>query len=166
MRQYSKNIILYIVALLGLLAFLLMFANSLQIYDSLKDTWVSFKVNAYLGDKAGDVTIYKGATLPIFGFVIPFLIAILLIVESFRHRWSGNIKVINTLAGILLFLCAIVVLLTKELFLSVNELGTTFLLRNGFGPIASAILSTISGAALLFVTWFPLKQDMQFIEKE
>ena len=106
-----------------------------------------------------------GATLPIFGFVIPLLIAILLIVESFQHSWQKHLALINTLFAIALFICAIMVLLTKEIYLSENKLGDTALIRNGSGPIFSAVCSTLGACVLLFTTYFPLKGDIKFIEK-
>lgn len=166
MRSYVKNILIYVVAILSLVAFLALFSNSLEIFDKIKGAWSSYKVNAYLGEEVNGVRIYKGATLPIFGFVFPLLITVLLIVESFRHSWSGYVKAINTVVSIVLFVSALFVLLTKEIFLSVNGLGEVVILRNGLGPIMSAVCSFVGGVLLLFVTFFPLKQDMKFIEKE
>lgn len=166
MRSYVKNILIYVVALLGLIAFIGLFSNSLEIFDKIKGSWSSYKVNAFLGEEVNGVRIYKGATLPIFGFVFPLLIAILLIVESFRHSWSGYVKVINTIVSIILFVSALFVLLTKEIFLNTNGLGESVIIRNGLGPIISAVCSFVGGVLLLFTTFFPLKQDMKFIEKQ
>lgn len=165
MRQYVKNILLYVAALLCLVAFIGLFANSLEIYDRIKDTWSVFKVEAYLGEKIDNLQVYKGTIAPIFGFVLPLVIGIFLIVQSFRHRWSGYINLINTISSIVLFLCALLVLLTKELFLSVNNLGESVIIRNSNGPILAAICCCAAGILLMFTTWFPLKQDMKFIEK-
>ena len=104
--------------------------------------------------------------MPVFGFVIPLVISILLIVESFKKSWSGNLKIINTVCAVILFLCVVCVLLTKELFLSINGLGESSSLRNGVGPTASAIASTCGGILLLFATWLPFKTDIKFIDRQ
>lgn len=165
MRPYVKNILLYIAALLGLLAFIALFSNALQSYDSVKDSWSSCNVRAYLGESIGNEQVYKGAVLPIFGFIIPLLIAIALIIESFHPSWLKNIKVINTIFAVLFFTSAILVLLTKEVFLDANELGDTTLLRNGSGPIFSACCSSVAAILVLLVTWVPSTTTIKFIEK-
>ena len=165
MRQYVRNIIIYLAALFAIIAFIALFANSLEIYDTINHSWVNYKVNAYVGEKTKDYVVYKGAIVPIFGFVIPLVIAIILIVESFKRKWSGNLKVINTVLAVILFLCVLCVLLTKEVFLSVNALGESEILRNGAGPTVSAIASTCGAILLLFATWLPFKTDIKFIER-
>lgn len=166
MRQYVRNIIIYLAALFAIIAFIALFANSLKIYDSINGTWINYRVNAYLGEKSGGYVVYKGTIIPVFGFVIPLVIAIFLIVESFKQKWSANLKVINTVLAIILFLCVLCVLLTKELFLSINYFGESNLLRNGAGPIVSAISSACGAILLLFATWLPFKTDIKFIERE
>lgn len=166
MKQYVRNILIYSVALLAILAFIMLFSNSLKFYDSINDSWVEYKVNAYTGDNINGETIYKGSIIPIFGFVLPLAISIALIVESFKKSWLSGIKVINTVLAVLLFLCVLAVLLTKELFLTVNDLGTTNLLKNGTGPVISAIASACAGIILLFATWLPFKSDIKFIERD
>ena len=161
MRQYARNILIYLVALLAIIAFIALFANSLEIYDSVRDSWVAYKVKAYLGEE----NIYKGTIIPIFGFVLPLLISVVLIVESFKKSWSGNLKVINTALAIILFLCVLCVLLTKELFLSANNLGESVDIRNGAGPIVSAVSSMCGAILLLFATWLPFKSDIKFIDR-
>ena len=161
MKQYFRNILIYLVALLAIIAFIALFADAIEIYDSIRDSWVTYKVNAYIG-KDG---IYKGAIIPISGFVIPLVIAVILIVESFQKSWNSKLKVINTILGIILLLCTLCVLLTKELFLSANSLGESTILRNGQGPIISAISSSIGAILLLLATWLPFKIDMKFIER-
>lgn len=165
MRQYLRNIIIYLAALFAIIAFIALFANSLEIYDSINDSWVNYKVNAYLGEKTSDYVVYKGTIIPVFGFTIPLVIAIVLIVESFKQKWSANLKVLNTVFAIILFLCVLCVLLTKELFLSINFFNESELLRNGAGPTVSAIASTCGAILLLFATWLPFKSDIKFIER-
>ena len=161
MRQYVRNILIYLVALFAIIAFIALFSNAIEIYDSVRDSWVTYKVNAYIGKES----IYKGSIVPVFGFALPLLIAVILIVESFKKSWSGNLKIINTVLAIILALCAVCVLLTKELFLSANNLGESTALRNGSGPILSAIASFIGSLLLLFATWLPFKTDIKFIER-
>ena len=165
MRQYIRNILTYLVALFGIVAFIGLFSDAIEMYDPLKDTWTPYNVNAYLGEKTKTGLIYKGTILPIFGFVLPLVIAIILIVESFKNSWSGYLKALNTILAIILLLCVLAVLLTKEMFLSVNNLGETANLRNGLGPKICAISSTIGAILLLFATWLPFKSDFKFIEK-
>ena len=165
MRQYVRNIIIYLAALFAIIAFISLFANSIKIYDAINDSWVNYKVNAYLGEEVEGVSVYKGSIIPIFGFVIPLIIAIVLIVESFKQKWSGSLKVLNTVLAIILCLCSICVLLTKELFLSVNNLGESTILRNGSGPILSSIASLCGAILLLFAIWLPFKSDIKFIER-
>lgn len=165
MKQYVRNILIYSVALLAILAFIMLFSNSLQIYDSINDSWVEYNVNAYTGDSINGQSIYKGSIIPVFGFVLPLAISIALIVESFKKSWLASIKIINTVSAIILFLCVLAVLLTKELFLTVNELGETNYLRNGTGPVISALASGCAGIILLFATWLPFKTDIKFIER-
>lgn len=161
MRQYVRNIFIYLVALLAIISFISMFSSALYIYDSIKGTWAIYKVKAYIGEQG----VYKGSILPVFGFVLPLVIAIVLIVESFKKSWSGNLKVINTILAIILFLCVLLVLLTKELFLSVNGFGDTVILKNGSGPIVSAITSFCGGILLLLASWLPFKTDIKFIDR-
>lgn len=161
MRQYVRNILIYLVALLAIISFISMFSTSLFIYDSVKGSWSVYKVNAYVGEKG----VYKGTIIPIFGFVLPLVISIVLIVESFKKSWSGNLKVINTVLAVILFLCVLCVLLTKELFLSINGLGDTEILRNGSGPVVSAVTSFCGGILLLFASWLPFKTDIKFIDR-
>lgn len=165
MRQYVRNILIYLVALFAIVAFIGLFANAIEIYDPLKDSWSPYKVSAYLGEKSDSGLTYKGTILPVFGFVIPLLIAIVLIVESFKKSWSSHLKVLNTTLAIILFLCVLMALLTKELFLNINELGQTTVLRNGIGPQICAISSTIGGNLLLLATWLPFKSDIKFIDR-
>ena len=161
MRQYVRNIFIYLVALLAIISFISMFSSALYIYDSIKGTWAIYKVKAYIGEEG----VYRGSILPVFGFVLPLVIAIVLIVESFKKSWSGNLKVINTILAIILFLCVLLVLLTKELFLSVNGFGDTVILKNGSGPIVSAITSFCGGILLLLASWLPFKTDIKFIDR-
>lgn len=161
MKTYVKNILLYLVALLGLIAFIALFSNAIESYDDVKDSWSAIHVQAYVGDS----TSYKGAVLPVFGFIIPLVLSIILIIESFKPTWSVHIKVINTIIALLFFCSAVLVLLTKDCFLSVNDLGETTELRNGSGPIISAVCSCIGGILTLFVSFFPLKTSIKFIEK-
>ena len=171
MKKYMNNILIYIAALFGIVAFIGLFASPLQSFNSIKGTWSAYSVKAYLGEisknAAGETTvIYKGTIAPIFGFIFPFLMAIVLIIESFRPAWNAKLAAINTILALLFFACAVLVLLTKELFLGANGLGDTTLIRNGGGPVSSAICSTTAGVILLVVTWMPRKKkEIDFIEK-
>lgn len=165
MKRYVKNVLIYLAALFGIVAFLTIFSSPLKIYDSIKDTWYNYPVRTYLGKSSQNINVYKGAVMPIFGFVLPLIMSIVLIVESFQPSWSKSIAVLNTVLAVIYFICAIFVLLTKELFLSVNSLGDYLYVKNGGGPIASAILSTLAGIVLLFVSWCPSDKDIDFIEK-
>lgn len=161
-----NNILIYIAALLGVIAFIGLFASPLQFKDTIKGTWSAYTVRAYLGETVKGETIYKGTITPIFGFVFPFLMSIVLIIESFRPAWSAKIAVINTIFALIYFASAVLVLLTKELFLVANNLGNTLTIRNGAGPISSAICSASAGIILLIVSWMPRKRrDIDFIEK-
>lgn len=166
MRQYIRNILIYLAALLCILSFISIFSNAIDIFDNLKHSWSSYKVNAYLGDKKNGQMAYKGTIIPVFGFVIPLIISIILIIESFKKSWSSYLKAINTVLGVILFICAILVLLTKELFLGINNLGETVILRNGIGPTLSAVLSILGMILLLFGTWLPFKSEIKFIERK
>ena len=165
MKNYVRNILLYLVTLLGILSFIAMFSNCLQIYDSVKCKWTNYNVRVYLGVNVEGTWIYRGAVLPIFGFVFPLLCGIVLIIESFHQDWLAKIKFINTILATIIFISAILVLLTKEIFLNVNNLGETNLLRNGSGPIFSAICSWVAAILLLFVTWLPSHTEVEFIER-
>lgn len=165
MRSYVKNILLYLVALLGILCFISMFSTSLEIYDSVKGTWNTYNVHPYLGESYNGQTIYKGTLLPVFGYIIPLILAILLIVESFKKSWKKNIKVINTIFAILFLFSALFTLLTKELFLKANGYDQSLIIRNGSGPIFAAVCSLVAAVLLLVVSWIPLKGEIQFIEE-
>ena len=166
MKKYMNNILIYIAALLGIVAFIGLFASPLQFYDELKETWSVFTVKAYLGESTSDFVVYKGTIAPIFGFILPFLMGIILIIESFRPAWNAKLAVINTVFALFFFASAILVLLTKELFLNVNNLGDTLYIRNGGGPVSSAICSGSAGVILLVVSWMPRKRkEIDFIEK-
>ena len=170
MKKYMNNILIYIAALCGIVAFAGLFASPLQSFNSIKGVWSAYNVRAYLGEtiKQGDTTIkvYKGTIAPIFGFVIPLMMAIMLIIESFKPAWNAKIAAINTIIALLFFASAVLVLLTKELFLVANNLGDTNTIRNGGGPVASAIASALAGVILLVVTWMPRKRrEIDYIEK-
>ena len=166
MKKYMNNILIYIAALLGIVAFIGLFASPLQSYNSIKGTWSAYSVKAYLGETTNGVVVYKGTIAPIFGFVFPFIMSIILIIESFRPAWNAKLAAINTVLALLYFASAVLVLLTKELFLAANNLGDTTVLRNGGGPFSSAICSGAAGVILLFVAWAPRKQkEIDFIEK-
>ncbi len=166
MRQYVRNILIYLVALLCIICFIGLFANSLQIYDEINQDWVPYSVNAYIGEKVNGAKAYSGSIIPIFGFVFPLAIAIVLIVESFKKSWSGYLKAINTGFAVILFLCVIDVLLTKEQFLNVNGLGETLIIRNGAGPRMCAFCAMFGCILLLFASWLPFKNDIKFIDRQ
>ena len=165
MKKYLSNILIYLAALCGIVAFISLFATPLQSYNSIKDTWSAYNVKAYLGETSAGVQVYKGSFIPIIGFIIPFLLSIFLIIESFRPELNGRLAAINTIFAVLYFLSAVLVLLTKEMFLSVNGFGDTTYIRNGAGPVTSAVCSGLAGVILLIVTWMPWKKDIDFIEK-
>ncbi len=165
MKRYVKNILIYIAALFGIVAFLCIFSSPLKIYDSVIGRWYNYPLKAYLGKSSKDIPVYKGTVLPIIGFVLPMLMAIVLIVESFKPSWSKSINVVNSILAILYFISAIFILLTKELILRKNNLGDTPLIKNGFGLIMAAVLSTLAGILLLLVTWIPSHKNIDFIEK-
>ena len=161
-----NNILIYIAALLGIIAFIGLFASPLQSFNSIKGTWSAYNVKAYLGETTNGVVVYKGTIAPIFGFIFPFLLSVVLIIESFRPAWSAKLAAINTILALFYFASAVLVLLTKELFLAANNLGDTTVLRNGGGPVSSAICSAGAGVILLIVTWAPRKRkEIDFIEK-
>ena len=170
MKKYMNNILIYIAALFGIIAFVGLFASPLQSFNSIKGTWSAYNVRAYMGEtiKQGEETVkvYKGVIAPIFGFVIPLMMSIILIIESFKPAWNAKIAAINTIIALLFFTSAVLVLLTKELFLNANHLGDTNTIRNGGGPVSSAICSTLAGIILLVVTWMPRKRkELDYIEK-
>lgn len=165
MKSYVKNILLYLVALLGVISFIAMFSTSLESYDSVKGTWNTYNVHPYLGESFNGNTIYKGALLPVFGYIFPLILGIVLIIESFQKKWVNKLRLINTIFAIIFLLSSLLVLLTKEMFLNVNGYEQTDLIRNGSGPIFASICSAIAAIVLLFVTWIPIKSEMQFIEK-
>ena len=165
MKKYLSNILIYLAALLGIVAFISLFATPLQSYNEIQGTWATYNVKAYLGEKSAGVQIYNGSFLPVIGFIIPFLMSIFLIIESFKPELSGRLAIINTIFAILYFISAVLVLLTKEMFLSANDFGETVYIRNGVGPISSAICSFTAGVILLFVAWMPSRKKIDFIEK-
>ena len=166
MKKYLSNILIYVAALLGIVAFIALFATPLQSFNEIKGTWSAYNVKAYLGEKSSTgVQIYNGSFIPAVGFIIPFLMAIFLIIESFKPELNTRLAIINTMFAIFFFVSAVLVLLTKEMFLAVNELGQTDYIRNGAGPISSAICSGAAGVILLIVTWVPSRKKIDFIEK-
>ena len=156
MRKYLSNVLIYIAALCGIIAFVGLFSSPLQIYN----------VKAYLGEVNDGVTVYRGTIGPIFGFILPLIMAVFLILESFRPKLSSRLTAINTMFAVLFFLSAVVVLLTKELYLRVNELGDSVDIRNGTGPILSASCSSLAGILLLIVCWVPGIKSIDFIKKQ
>lgn len=180
MKKYMNNILIYIAALFGIVAFIGLFASPLQSFNSAKGTWSAYNLRVYLGETLKNTSgetkvVYKGTIAPIFGYIFPLAMAIVLIIESFRPAWNAKLAVINTILALLFFTSAVLVLLTKELFLQANEWGnglviidgeTVFAIRNGGGPVSSAICSAIAGIILLVVTWMPRKRkEIDFIEK-
>ena len=165
MKRYLSNILIYIAALFGIVAFTGLFASPLSILDQIKGTWSSYNVKAYLGEVQNGVKVYKGTFTPVIGFLLPFVMSIFLIIESFRPKLRPKLKIINTLLSILYFASAVLVLLTKELWLTINNYGDALIIRNGVGPIMSAILSTLSGILLTIVTWVPGQKEIDFIDK-
>ncbi len=165
MKKYLSNILIYLAALLGIVAFIALFATPLQSFNEIKGTWSAYNVKAYLGETSNGVKAYSGSFIPVIGFIIPFLMAIFLIIESFKPELNTSLAIINTIFAILFFLSSVLVLLTKEMFLAVNDFGQTDYIRNGAGPISSAICSSIAGVILLIVTWVPSRKKIDFIEK-
>ena len=165
MKRYLSNILIYVAALFGVIAFIGLFACPLQHYDSIKDTWSNYNVKAYLGVVQSGVKVYKGTFVPIIGYVLPLLMSIFLIIESFKPSLSGKLTLINTLFAVLYFISAILVLLTKELWLNANNFGTTNEIRNGSGPIMASILSCLAGIILLIVTYMPGRKEIDFIDR-
>ena len=169
MKNYLSNILIYIAALCGIIAFAGLFATPLMIQDTIKGTWSAYNVKAYLGEKAvfdsGTVQIYKGTWFPIVGYVLPLLMSIFLIVESFKPSLDSKLAIINTVLAILYFFCAVSVLLTKELWLNVNNYEDVGIIRNGLGPIMSGVLSFLAGVIILIVTWMPGRKKIDYIEK-
>ena len=166
MRKYLSNVIIYIAALCGIIAFVGLFSSPLQIYNDISGTWSVYNVKAYLGEVNDGVTVYRGTIGPIFGFVMPLIMAVFLILESFRPKLNSKLTAINTMFAVLFFISAVMVLLTKELYLRVNELGNSVDIRNGTGPILSASCSTLAGILLLIVSWVPGIKSIDFIKKE
>ena len=166
MKRYASNILIYIAALFGLVAFVALFSSPLRSYDPIREAWFAYNVKAYLGEQSQGITVYKGSFYPVIGFVVPFILSIFLIIESFKPRLGTRLAVINTILAIIYFLCAVLVLLTKELFLIANDYGDTLMIKNGVGPILSATCSCLAGVILLVVTWMPGQKPVDFIVKE
>ena len=162
MKNYLSNVLIYVAALCGIISFIGIFASPLQIYSEVSKTWSAYNIRAYLGDSASGV--YKGTFYPIFGYFLPFLMAIFLIIESFKPSLDNRLTVINTVFAILYFASAVLVLLTKELWLQANDFGDAIVIRNGAGPIMSAVLSTLAGIILLIVTYVPGRKKIDYIE--
>lgn len=163
MRKYMSNVLIYVAALCGIIAFIGLFASPLQIQNE-HGGWSAYNLGVYFGDVKGSV--YKGVFLPIVGYILPFLMSIFLIIESFKPELDNRLSVINTLLAILYFLSAVVVLLTKELWLQANGFGEMTQIRNGAGPIMAAILSFSAGVLLLIVTWVPSRKKIDYIDSK
>jgi len=163
MKNYISNVLIYIAALCGIVAFIGIFATPLQSYNEIHNSWSSYNVGAYFGDtKNGG---YQGTIAPVFGYIIPLLMSIFLIIESFKPSLDNRLAIINTILAIFYFACAVLVLLTKELWLDANDLGNTVNIRNGAGPTMAAILSSCAGVILLIVSWMPGRKKIDYIEK-
>lgn len=163
MKKYMSNVLIYIAALCGIIAFIGLFASPLQIQNE-HGGWSAYNVGVYFGDTKGSV--YKGVALPIFGYIFPFLMSIFLIIESFKPELDNRLTIINTILAILYFASAVLVLLTKELWLEKNGFGETTYIRNGAGPLMAAILSSMAGILLLIVTWVPSRKKIDYIESK
>ena len=166
MKKYLSNILIYVAALFGIVAFIGLFSTPLQIYDTVKGVWSPYVVKAYTGETVNGMVTNKGTFVPVIGFILSLLMSIFLIIESFKPNLAARLTVINTIVGILFFMCAVLVLLTKDLFLMANNYGDSPYHRNGPGPIMSAICSSIAGTLLLIVTWLPgRRKKIDFIEE-
>lgn len=163
MKNYISNVLIYVAALCGIIAFIGLFASPLQSFNDIQKTWSAYNVSAYFGDLKNGA--YKGAILPIFGYILPLLMSIFLIIESFKPSLDNRLTVINTILAVLFIISAVLVLLTKELWLQANHLGETTLIRNGTGPIMASILSTVAGIILLIVTYSRINKRIDYIEK-
>jgi len=163
MKKYMSNVLIYVAALCGIIAFIGLFASPLQILNE-HGTWSAYNVGVYFGDPKADV--YKGVALPVFGYIIPFLMSIFLIIESFKPQLDNRLTIINTLLAILYFTSAVLVLLTKELWLVKNNFGEMTEIRNGAGPIMAAVLSSLAGIILLIVTWVPSRKQIDYIDSK
>ena len=161
MKKYMSNVLIYIAALCGVLAFIGLFASPLQIQNE-HGGWSAYNIAVYLGDTKGNV--YKGVVLPIFGYIVPLLVSIFLIIESFKPELDNRLTIINTFLAIIYFASAVIVLLTKELWLKANDLGDPTMIRNGAGPVMAAILSCLAGVLLLIVTWVPSRKQIDYID--
>lgn len=163
MKKYMSNVLIYVAALCGIIAFIGLFASPLQIQNE-HGGWSAYNLGVYFGDTKGSV--YKGVVLPIFGYIVPLLMSIFLIVESFKPQLDNRLTIINTFLAILYFASAILVLLTKELWLVKNDFGEMVSIRNGAGPIMAAILSFLAGVLLLIVTWVPSRKKIDYIDSK
>lgn len=163
MRRYLSNILIYIAALCGIIAFIGLFASPLLIFNE-HGGWSAYNVGVYFAETG--TSVYKPVTLPIFGYIVPFLISIFLIIESFKPELEARLTVINTVLAILYFFSAILVLLTKELWLVANDYGETTIIRNGSGPIMAATLTCLAAILLLVVTYLPSKTKIDYIDKQ
>ena len=158
-----SNVLIYVAALCGIIAFIGLFASPLQILNE-HGGWSAYNVSVYFGDPKSNV--YKGVALPVFGYILPFLMSIFLIIESFKPQLDNRLSIINTILAILYFASAILVLLTKELWLVKNNAGEMVEIRNGAGPIMAAILSCMAGIILLIVTWAPGRKQIDYIDSK
>ena len=163
MKKYMSNVLIYVAALCGIIAFIGLFASPLQIINE-HGGWSAYNVGVYLGDTKGNV--YKGIVLPVFGYIIPFLMSIFLIIESFKPSLDNRLTVINTIIAIFYFASAVLVLLTKELWLMKNGFGEATYIRNGAGPLMASILSFVAGILLLIVTWVPSRKKIDYIDSK
>lgn len=161
MKNYFSNILIYIAALCGIIAFAGLFATPLMIQDTIKGTWSAYNLKVYIGDNG----VPYGTWFPIIGYVLPLLMSIFLIVESFKPSLDSKLAVINTILALLYFFSAVSVLLTKELWLNANHYEDVGIIRNGLGPIMSGVLSFLAGVILLIVTWMPGRKKIDYIEK-
>ena len=163
MKKYMSNVLIYVAALCGIIAFIGLFASPLQIYNE-HHGWSAYNVGVYFGDPKASV--YKGVFLPVLGYILPFLMSIFLIIESFKPSLDNRITIINTILAILYFASAVLVLLTKELWLQANGFGESVEIRNGGGPIMASILSFAAGVILLIVTWVPSRKNLDYIDSK
>ena len=149
MKISVKKLVLFCSALFAIVAFFLMFADPVGVDTKFAGIQMSTFEYVYFGKESVAVSMdIKGVWTSVVGFALILLSGIALMVLTFVK--AKNAKLIYFVAFLALAVGAILVLLTKTLWLAFNDASRyaeNYVL--GAGPIIAGILAILSAMGIV-----------------
>lgn len=149
MKISVKKLVLFCSALFAIVAFFLMFADPVGVDTKFAGIQMSTFDYVYFGKESAAIsTGIKGAWTSVVGFALILLSGIALMVLTFVK--AKHVKLIYFVAFLALIVGAILVLLTKTLWLALNnasDYAEMYVL--GAGPIIAGVLAILSAMGIV-----------------